>query len=93
MDKPPIQIYVNKLENSFTFKIENGYSLELLTPKTMKFLGSKNKITKEKNSENMPHLEITEAVLAFIVILSIMIINKIQEYFTLLFQINLLVAY
>ena len=30
----------------------------------MKLLGStKNKITKEKNSENVPHLEITEVVL------------------------------
>ena len=30
----------------------------------MKFLGStKNKITKDKNSENVPHLEITEVVL------------------------------
>ena len=30
----------------------------------MKLLGStKNKITKDKNSENVPHLEITEVVL------------------------------
>ena len=30
----------------------------------MKLLGStKNKITKDKNGENVPHLEITEAVL------------------------------
>ena len=47
-----------------TFKIKNGYSLELLTPETMKLLGStKNKITKDKNGENVPHLEITEVVL------------------------------
>ena len=47
-----------------TFKIKNGYSLELLTKKTMKLLGStKDKITKEKNGENLPHLEITEVVL------------------------------
>ena len=64
IDKPPIQIYVNKIENRVTFKIKNGYSLELLTPETMKLLGStKNKITKDKNSENVPHLEITEVVL------------------------------
>ena len=31
IDKPPIQIYVNKIENRVTFKIKNGYSLELLT--------------------------------------------------------------
>ena len=59
----------------------------------MKLLGSiENKITKDKNGENVPHLEITEVVLYFILTLLIMIINKIQEYYTLLFQINLLVA-
>ena len=36
----------------------------LLAPETMKLLGStKNKITKDKNGENVPHLEITEVVL------------------------------
>ena len=50
IDKPSVQIYVNKIENRVTFKIKNGYSLELLTPETMKLLGStKNKITKDKN--------------------------------------------
>ena len=62
-DKPLIQIYVNKIENRITFKIKNGYSLELLTKETMKLLGStKSKITRE-NGENVPHLEITEVVL------------------------------
>ena len=57
-------MYVNKIENRITFKIKNGYSLELLTKETMKLLGStKNKITKDKNGENVPHLEITEVVL------------------------------
>ena len=46
----------------------------------MKLLGStKNKITKDKNGENVPHLEITEVVLVHCN-LSIMIIIKIQEY-------------
>ena len=64
IDKASVQIYVNKIENRVTFKIKNGYSLELLTPETMKLLGStKNKITKDKNGENVPHLEITEVVL------------------------------
>ena len=63
-NKPSIQIYVNIIENRITFKIEDGYSLELLTPETMKLLGStENKITKNKNGENVPHLEITEVVL------------------------------
>ena len=60
-DKPSIQIYVNKIENRITFKIKNGYSLELLTKETMKLLGStKNKITTDKNGENVPYLQITE---------------------------------
>ena len=47
IDKPSVQIYVNKIENRVTFKIKDGYGLELLTPQTMKLLGStENKITK-----------------------------------------------
>ena len=59
-----MKISVNKIDNRITFKIKNGHSLEFLTPETMKLLGStKKKITKDKNSENVPHLEITEVVL------------------------------
>ena len=64
IDKPSVQIYVNKIENRVTFKIKNGYSPELLTPETMKLLGrTENRITKDTNGENVPHLEITEVVL------------------------------
>ena len=35
-----IRIYINKTENRITFKIKTGYHLELLTPETMKLLGS-----------------------------------------------------
>ena len=92
-NKPSVQIYVNKTENRITFKIKDGYSLELLTPETMKLLGkTENKITKNKNGKNVPRLEITEIVLV-IAIWLIMIINKIQEYCILLFQINHLVLY
>ena len=64
VDDPSIIIYVNKIENLITFKIKNGYYLELLTPETMKLLGStENKITKDKNSENVPRLEVAELVL------------------------------
>ena len=64
IDKPSVQIYVNKIENRVKFKIKNGYSLELLTSETMKLLGStKNKISKGKNGENLPRLEIIEVVL------------------------------
>ena len=49
VDNPSIRIYVNKIENRITFKIKTGYYLELLTPETMKLLGTtKNKITKDK---------------------------------------------
>ena len=38
------------MENRITFKIKTGYYLELLTPETMKLLGStKSKITKDRN--------------------------------------------
>ena len=64
VDKPPVQIYVNKSENRITSQIKDGYTLEFLIPKTMKLFGStKNKITKDKNGENVPHLEITEVAL------------------------------
>ena len=40
------------------------YSPKLLTPETMKLLGStENKITKDKSGENVPHLEMREVVL------------------------------
>ena len=57
-------MYVNRIENRITFKIKNGCYLELLTPETMKLLGStESKITKDKNGENVPHLEVVELVL------------------------------
>ena len=33
VDKPSIQIYVNKIENRVSFKIKNGYGLELQNQK------------------------------------------------------------
>ena len=64
VDNPSIRIYVNRIENRITCKIKSGYYLELLTPGTMKLLGStESKITKDKNGENVPHLEIVELVL------------------------------
>ena len=64
VDNPSIRIYVNKIENRITFKIKSEYYFELLTPETMKLLGSaESKITKNKNGENVPHLEVVELVL------------------------------
>ena len=54
-----IKIFVNNKEKKITFKIKVWYYLDLLTPETMKLLGNtKSKITKYKNGENLPHLEI-----------------------------------
>ena len=63
-DNPSIIIYVNKIENRITFRIKSRYFLELLTPETMKLLGStESKITKDKNGEDVPHLEISTSSL------------------------------
>ena len=64
IDKPSVQIYVNKIENSVTVKIKNEYRFEISTPETMKLVGSnESKKTKDKNGENAPRNEITEVVL------------------------------
>ena len=64
VDNLSIRIYVNKIENRITFKIKNRYYLELLIPETMKLLGSaESKISKDKDGENVPYLEIVELVL------------------------------
>ena len=56
--------YTNRIENRITFKIKTGYYLELLTPETIKLLGStKSKATKDENGENMLYLEINEVIL------------------------------
>ena len=45
------------------FKVKTRYYLELLEPEAMKFLGStENKISNDKNGENLPYVEITEVV-------------------------------
>ena len=63
-NNPKFRIFTNRIENKITFKIESAYYLELLTPETMKLLGSaENKITKDKNGENVSHLEVLELVL------------------------------
>ena len=51
------------MENKITLKIKTGY-LDRQPPEKMKVRAStKSKITKNKNGENVPHLEITEVVL------------------------------
>ena len=64
VDNPLVRVYVNKIENRITFKIKSGYFLQLLTPERMKLLGSTvRKKNKNKNGENVSHLEVVELVL------------------------------
>ena len=63
-NSPPIAIYVNRIEGRITFKIKTGYYLDVLTPEALKLLGStKKKLTKDKNDESVPHLEIPKEIL------------------------------
>ena len=43
IDNASVKIYVNKIDNRNTFKFKTGYYIELLTPETMKLLGSTEK--------------------------------------------------
>ena len=52
------------MKNRTAFRIKTGHYPELLKPEAMKIPGStKSKIIKDKNSGNVPHLEVTEVVL------------------------------
>ena len=42
-ENPPVQIYSNEIKNRIVFKINTGCKLELLSPETMKLLGSTEK--------------------------------------------------
>ena len=82
VDNPSIKIYVHKIENRVTFKIKKEYYLELLTPETMKLLGStESKIIKDENGENVPHLEIVELALIHCNIVN----NNYQQYSRILY--------
>ena len=60
----PIEIYPNKIKNRIVFKIKTGYKLELLTPETIRLLGStKIVVDKDKNGEIVPKLESVEVFL------------------------------
>ena len=63
-ENPSIQVYSNKIKNRIIFKIKNGYILELLTPETMKLLGSTKEVAvKDKIGENVPKIDSAEALL------------------------------
>ena len=64
-DNLSIGIYVNHVKNMITFRTKTGSYSELLTPETIDLLGStKSKLIKNKNDENVLHLEIVETVLS-----------------------------
>ena len=80
-DDPSIRISVNKIENRITFKIKTGYYLKPLILEMMKLHGSiKNRITKDGNGENQPHLEITEIVFSTRFKIRLLIRFKILVY-------------
>ena len=82
IDKPSVQIYLNKIERRITLKIKDGYNLEHLTPGTMKLLGNtENKTIKDKSGENVPQLEIKEVVLVQCNIIN----NDYQQDFRVLY--------
>ena len=63
----PVQIYVHKIKNRIVFKIKTGYKLELLSPKTMKLLGSAKKDVDQdvQKLKDVPKLESVEVVLVY----------------------------
>ena len=50
---PPIIIYINKIENTITFKFKSGYYLELLPLGTMKYFEFLKKIMVKMNMIKM----------------------------------------
>ena len=62
-----MQIYVHKIKNRIVFKIKTGYKLELLSPKTMKLLGSAKKDVDQdvQKLKDVPKLETVEVVLVY----------------------------
>ena len=62
-----MRIDVSEMKNRITFTIKTGYYLEPLTSETMKLFWSDkskiSKINKDKNREDVAHLEIIEVVL------------------------------
>ena len=60
-EDPPVEIYPNKIKNRIVFNIKTGYKLELLTPETLRLLGSTKKVVdKDRNGEIVPKLESVE---------------------------------
>ena len=53
-NNPPVQICMNKIKNRIVFEIKTDYKLDLLSPETMKLLGSTKKdVDQDKDGENV----------------------------------------
>ena len=79
---PPIQIYPNKIKTRIVFKINAGNKLELLSPESMKLLGStKEDQVKDKDGEGVP-----KGVPVEVVLVHCNLVNNIyQKAFKVLF--------
>ena len=63
-ENAPIQVYRNKIKNRIVFKLKTGFKLELLSPETMKLLGSTKKdADKDNDGEDIPKIESVKVVL------------------------------
>ena len=63
-ENPPIQIYPNKIKNRIVFRGKTSYKLEMLTPETIRLLGSTKKDVDEgKDGEKVPKLGSVEVIL------------------------------
>ena len=61
---PLIKDYYKRINNRLLLKMKDGHKLELRTPETMKLFGSTKELTgKTKKGENVPSLQVIEAVL------------------------------
>ena len=74
VNNPHVETYVNKIKNRIVFKLKTNYKLELLSPETMKLLGSTKKDVDqmERMYQNQDLLKLIQ----YIVIQSITIISK-----------------
>ena len=80
-ENAPVQIYPNKIKNRIVFKMKTEYKLELLTPETMKMLGSTNKdidkIKMEKLYQNQNLLKFFQCI-----VIQLKIITSTHQKFT-----------
>ena len=69
VNNSPVQIYENKIKSRIVFKIKTSYKLELLSPETMRLLGSTKKdVDQDKDGKDMPKLKSVEVVLVHFLI-------------------------